>query len=80
MISESKQKVRAVKVRMSCGGKSRYAFVTSGEHSPGASDWLEDCIHQKEKSSHQWRSNFTGKRRLLSLRFLTSISQYVYNN
>ena len=29
MIFESKQKVETVKVCMSCGGKSQYAFLTS---------------------------------------------------
>ena len=45
MIFESKQKVQTVKVRMNCGGKSRYAFLTGGELSYEASDWSDDCIH-----------------------------------
>ena len=64
---------------MSCGGKSRYTFLTSGEQSSWVSDWSDDRISQKQKSSDQSGSNFTYKRRLLSLRFLRSISQYVYN-
>ena len=31
MIFESKQKIQAVKVRLSYGGKSQYAFLTSSE-------------------------------------------------
>ena len=45
MIFESKQKVQTLKIRISCGGKRRYAFLTSGEESSGASDWSDDCSH-----------------------------------
>ena len=44
MIFENKQKVQTVKVHMSCGGESHYAFLTSGDQSNGASDWSDDCI------------------------------------
>ena len=80
MILESKQKFQALKVRLSCGGKSRYAFLTRGEESCGNSDWSDDCTHWWEKSSDQSGSDFICKRQLLCSRLLRSLSQYVYNN
>lgn len=40
-------------VRMSCGGKSRYAFLTGDEQSSSGSDWSDDCIYKWENSSDQ---------------------------
>ena len=44
-IFESEQKVQTAKVCISSGGKSRYAFFTSGEQLSGASRWSDDCSH-----------------------------------